>query len=75
MKTMKYYADLYLKCDALLLANVIEKFINSGLKNHGLCTSRYLSAPDLSWDAMLCITKVELEHISDAGMYLFFEKG
>ena len=36
--------------------------------------SHYLSAPDLSWDAMLNMTKVELELISDADMYLFFEK-
>ena len=32
MKTMKYYHDLYLKCDVLLLANVFEKFRNSSLK-------------------------------------------
>ena len=25
MNTMKYYHDLYLKCDALLLADVFEK--------------------------------------------------
>ena len=34
-----------------------------------------MSAPALSWDAMLNMTKVELEIISDADMYLFFEKG
>ena len=34
-----------------------------------------MSAPLSSWDAMLRITKVELELISDADMYLFFEKG
>ena len=35
----------------------------------------YLSAPALSWDGMLNMIKVELEFISDAGIYLFFEKG
>ena len=34
-----------------------------------------MSAPALSWDAMLNVTKVELEIISDANMYLFFGKG
>ena len=29
MKTMKDYHELYLKCDALLLANVFEKFRNN----------------------------------------------
>ena len=32
-------------------------------------------APALSWDAMLYMTKVELELIPDSDMYLFFEKG
>ena len=45
------------------------------MKNNGLCSSLYLSAPALSWDAMLNITKVELELISDPDMYIFFEKG
>ena len=34
-----------------------------------------MSAPALSWDAMLYMTKVELELIPDSDMYLFFEKG
>ena len=29
---MKYYHDLYLKCDSLLLAVVFEKFRNNYLK-------------------------------------------
>ena len=29
MKTMKDYHDLCLKCDGLLLADVIEKFVNN----------------------------------------------
>ena len=36
--------------------------------------SHYLSAAALSWDAMLNITIVDSELISDADMYLFFEK-
>ena len=34
-----------------------------------------MSAPVLSWDAVLNLTKIELELISDPDMYLFFEKG
>ena len=55
--TMKDYHDLYLKCDVLLLADVFEKFKNNSLKNSGLCPSHYLSAPALSWDAMLNMDK------------------
>ena len=34
-----------------------------------------MSAPALGWDVMLGIKKVDSERISDADMYLFFEKG
>ena len=74
MKTVKDYHHLYLKCDVLLLPDVSEKFRNYSLKNYGLCPSHYLSVPVLSWDAMLNITKVELELYSDPDMYIFFEK-
>ena len=59
----------------LLLADFIEKFRRSSLKNYGLCSSRYLSVPALSWDAMLKMRKVKLELVSDAEIYLFFDKG
>ena len=34
-----------------------------------------MSPPVLSWDAILNTTKIELDFISDAYMYLFFVKG
>ena len=55
---------MYLKCDALLLADVFEKFRNSGLNNYGLCPSH----------AMVSMTTVELKLVSDTDIYLFFEK-
>ena len=45
------------------------------LKNYGLYTSHYLSAPGLSWDAILKMTKIKLELIPDLDMYVFFERG
>ena len=66
---------MYLKCDILLLADVSEKFRNNSLKNYGLCPSYYLSAPALSWDAMLNMAKLEFDLISHPGMYIFFERG
>ena len=65
MKKMKDYHDWYLKCDVFLSADQFEKFRNNSLKNYGLCPDHYLSAPGLSWDAMLKITKIELELIPD----------
>ena len=32
MKTMKYYQDLYLKCDISLLVHIVEKFKNNSFK-------------------------------------------
>ena len=54
---------------------VFEKFRNNSLKNYGLCPSHYFSAPGLSSDPMLKMTKIELELIPDPDMYMFFEKG
>ena len=71
---MKYYHNLYLKCDVPLVADVFEKFRNNSLKSYGLSTIHYFNAPALSWDAMFNMTKVELELIAYADMYLFFEK-
>ena len=74
MKTIKNYHSLYLKCDVSFLAGVFEKFIKNILWNYGLCPSHYLSAPALSWSAMLNMTEIELGIISDADIYLIFEK-
>ena len=35
----------------------------------------YYTAPGLAWDAMLKITEVEIDLISDPDMYLMVEKG
>ena len=66
---------MYLKCDVLLLADLFENFTNNSLKNYVLCPSHYLGVPALSLDAMLNMTKVELELIPDPNMCIFFEKG
>ena len=72
---MTDYHNFYLKCEVLLLASVFEKFRNNSLKNYVLRSSHYLSAPGLSWDAILKMTKIELELTPDPAMYIFFEKG
>ena len=64
-----------MKKDVLLLADVFEKFISTSLKYYNLDPCHYFSAPGLSWDAMLKMTKIELEKISDPDKYMFFEQG
>ena len=63
-----------LKRVVLLLADVFEKFIYTCLKFYGLDPCHYFSSPGLSWDAMLKMTGVKLEKISDIYKYLFIEK-
>ena len=63
-----------MKKDVLLLADVFEKFISTSLK-YNLDPCHYFSAPGLSWDAILKMTKVELEKISDPNKYIFIQKG
>ena len=58
-----------------MLADVLKKFIDTCLKYYGLDPFHYFSSPGLSWDAMLKITGIKLEKISDIGKYLFIEKG
>ena len=74
MNTMGDYHELYLKTNVLLLAVVFEKFINTCLDYYGLDPCHYFSSPGLSWNAMLKMTKIELDLISDIDMHLFIEK-
>ena len=67
---MKDYHDLYFKCDVLFLADVFEKIRNSSLRNYGLCSSHYLSAPALAWHARLSLTRLELATYENLIIYL-----
>ena len=75
MNTLGDHHDLYLNTDVLLLADVFEKFIDMYAEYYGLDPCNNCSSPGLSWDAMLKMTEIELELISDIDMYLFVEKG
>ena len=70
IKNMGNYHDHYLKKDVLLLANLFEKFISTCIKYYELDPCHYFSSPGLSWDAMLKMTGIELEKISDIDKYL-----
>ena len=65
----------YWKKDVLLLSDPFEKFISTSLKYYNLDPCHYFSAPGLSWDAMLKMTKIELEKIRNPDKYIFIEKG
>ena len=75
IKMMGQYHDLYLKSDVLLLADVFENFRKTCLEYYKLDPCHYFTSPGLSWDAMLKMTNIKLELITDINMFQFIEKG
>ena len=74
MKNMDDYHNHYLEKDVVLLADAFEKFTDTCLEVYKLDPCYYFNSPGLSWDAMLKMTGVKLEKISNIDMYLFVEK-
>ena len=72
---MGEYHDLYLKSEILLLADVYENFRETCLANYGLDPPHYVTYPGLSWDAMLKMTGINLDLITDIDQLLFIERG
>ena len=63
--TFKYknfldYHNIYLISDVLLLADILNNFRIVCFKIYRLDCCYYYTAPSLSWDSMLKITKIEL---------------
>ena len=75
LKNMGEYHDLYLKTDILLLTDVFENFRKTCLTYYKLDPLHYITSPGLAWDAMLKMTKINLELITDTDMQLFIERG
>ena len=61
--------------NVFLLADVFEKFIDTCLNFYGLDPYHYFSSPGVSWDAMVKMTGVKFQKISDIDKYLLIEKG
>ena len=75
IKNLGEYHDLYMKSDVLLLTDVFENFRETCINAYKLDPCNYLTAPGLSWDAMLYHTDIKLELIHDIDIYHFIEKG
>ena len=75
LQTMGEYHNLYLKSDILLLADVFENFRKTCLQYYKLDPCHYFTSPGLSWDAMMKMTNIQLELMTDIDMFQFIEKG
>ena len=69
------YHDLYVQSDTALLADVFENFRDKCLGIDKLDPAYFLSAPGLSWQSGLKMTKQKLELLTDENMLLLFKKG
>ena len=67
------YHGLYVQNDIFLLANVFENFRNMCLIINELGPAKFLSVPELAWQAALKI-KVQLDLLTDIDMLLMAEK-
>ena len=72
---MGEYHDLYLQSDVLLLSDVFENFRKTCLEYYKLDPCHYFTSPGLSWDAILRMTNIKLELMTDIDMFQFIEKG
>ena len=74
-KNMGQYHDLYLGSDVLLLADVFENFRKTCLEYYKLDPCHYFTSTSLAWDALLKMTDIKLELMTDIDMFQFVEKG
>ena len=75
MKTLGDYHDLYVQVDTAQLSDVFESFRSTCLKVYNLDPAYFVSTPSLAFQAMLKVTKAEIETFTDIDMILMTEKG
>ena len=75
MKTLGDYHDLYVQADTAQLSDVFESFRSTCLKVYNLDPAYFVSTSSLLFQAMLKVTKAEIETFTDTDMILMTEKG
>ena len=76
-KKKRHFCMYCLQCFSshLLLTDVFENFRKTYMQYYKLDPCHYFTSPDLSWDAMLKMTNIKLELMTDLDMFHFIEKG
>ena len=75
IKNLGDYHDLYVQSDTAQLTDVFENFRLVCLKQYQLDAAYFVSTPGLALEAMLKITKVKMELLTDIDMVLMVENG
>lgn len=68
------FHDIYLTLDILLLTDIWNGFRDLCNSAYKLSPDNYFTAPGMFWDAMLKLTQVKLELLTDADMYQMVER-
>ena len=68
-----YVSYLFYNVDVLLLCDVFEHFRKTAIDTYKLDPANYYTLPGLSWDALLRISKVHLDLLSDVDVHQFIE--
>lgn len=75
MRTFSDYYDLYLLFDVLLLADVFKSFQDRALRDYRIDPCNFYSLLGSAWDAMLKMTVVRLELLTNIDQHLLDETG
>ncbi|KAK4882447.1 hypothetical protein RN001_005766 [Aquatica leii] len=73
-ETIGDYSDVYVVSDVLMLADIFENFRTICLQYYKLDPCHYFTAPGFGWDALLRMTGVKLDLLTDIDMLHFFKK-
>ena len=68
-RTIKDYLELYLRSDVCQLADVYQNYRVNCKKYYDLDPAYFISAPQLTWNALFKKLNLKLELISDSEMY------
>ena len=74
LRTNREIHDLYLRVDVMGLADVFEAYRDLSISDYKLDPAAFIGTPSFGWAAMLKMTNVQLDLLSDVDMYTFFEK-
>ena len=74
LTTIKDYMSIYLKCDVLIIADIIECFRNMCLSYYNLDPVYYRTSPNFLWDATIKMSRVRIELLTeeDSEIYSMF---
>ena len=74
IRTFGEYVSLYCASDTILLGIIMKRFTETCMRDFGVDPTQSFTAPGFFWKAMLRMTGVEIELLTDREKYVFFEK-